>query len=310
MKAKLLAFISAAILSSIPAFPAELPPRIDKTRFAAYVRYAEAFTPDVKIEVGDPVPSAYQGYFRILVRLSLKEQVADRVYYVTSDGQHFISGQIWDINKNPFADTLERLPTQGPDFGPAKAPVTIVVFSDFQCPYCKAMAETMRENVPRFYPNDVKVIFLDFPLNSHRWARAAAEAAHCLGEQKRTAFWVFHDWIFAHQKEVTDTKQPEESIELQAAEIARQQGIQEAAVYHCIETHSAADAVNSSVRLGRELGVTETPTLFVNGRVIPGAVSWETLDTLIKMELNRPKEIAGPKSENCCEVTIPRWVPQ
>jgi len=310
MKAKLLAFVIASIIGSSPVVAAEVPPKIDKTRFAAYVRYAEAFTPDVKIEVGDPVPSAYEGYFRVLVRLSLREQVADRVYYVSSDGKHFVNGQIWDINKNPFADMLERLPTQGPHFGPENARVTIVVFSDFECPYCKAMAETMRENIPRFYPNDVRVIFLDFPLSSHRWARAAAEAAHCLGEQKATAFWAFHDWIFAHQQEVTDAKQPEGSIELQAAEIARQQGIDEAAVHHCVETHSAADAVNSSVRLGRELGITQTPTLFVNGRMISGAVSWETLDTLIKMEFNRPKEIAGPEKENCCEVTIPRLVPK
>ncbi|MGH9582931.1 MAG: DsbA family protein, partial [Bryobacteraceae bacterium] len=186
----------------------------------------------------------------------------------------------------------------------------IVLFSDFECPYCRALAQTIRDNVPKYYPNDVRVIFVDFPLVKHQWAEAAAEAGRCLSEEKPAAFWAFHDWIFAHQQEVTNASPPEKLIDSQAGEIAKQQGADEAKVKYCIETHAAAVAVHSNVQIGRELGISQTPTFFVDGRMVAGSVDWATLDTLIKMELNRPKEIPGPAYGTCCEVTIPRFVPK
>jgi protein-disulfide isomerase len=307
---RLLAAALIAIHSLAAAAPGNAPPKIDKTKFAAYVRYAEAFTPEVNIMVDDPVPSAYQGYYRVIVHVSLGPQTMDRIYYVTADGQHFINGQVWDISKDPFLDTLKRLPESGPEFGPADAKVTIVLFSDFECPYCRALAQTIRENVPKYYPNDVRVIFVNFPLVTHMWARAAAETGYCLWEEKPGAFWAYHDWIFAHQQQVTDAKPPEKTIASEAVEMAKQQGADAAKMNHCIETHAAAETVNSNVRLGQELGITQTPTFFVDGRMVAGSVDWATLDTLIKMELNRPKEIPGPPEEKCCEVVIPRLIPK
>jgi protein-disulfide isomerase len=289
---------------------AQQAPKIDKAKFAAYVRYAEAFTPNVNVTVDDPVPSVFPGYFRVIVHVTLGPQVLDRTYYVTPDGRHFINGQIWDINDNPFLDTLVRLPKTGPSFGPEDAKVRIVLFSDFECPYCRALAQTIRDNVPKYYPNNVRVIFVDFPLYKHKWARAAAEAAHCVWETSPGAFWPYHDWLFAHQQEITDAASAEKLLESEAVEVAKQHGGDAATISHCIETHAAAAAVNSNVQLGQELGITQTPTFFVNGRMVAGSVDWTTLDTLIKMELNRPKDIPGPPGGSCCEVTIPRVVPK
>ncbi|MGH9582045.1 MAG: disulfide isomerase DsbC N-terminal domain-containing protein, partial [Bryobacteraceae bacterium] len=125
MAIRVLTMALLAVAWTAAAAPASAAaPKIDKTKFAAYVRYAEAFTPGVNITVDDPVPSAYPGYYRVIVHVSLGKQTMDRVYYATPDGQHFINGQIWDIGKNPFLDTLERLPKSGPSFGPADAKVT------------------------------------------------------------------------------------------------------------------------------------------------------------------------------------------
>lgn len=304
---------AAALLvlgSLASAAPGNAPPAIDKAKLATYVRYAEAFTPAVKIVVDDPVPSAYPGYDRVIVHVSLGAQTIDRIYYVTPDGQHFINGAIWDLGRNPFLDTLDRLPKAGPSFGPADAKVTIVLFSDFECPFCRALAQTIRENVPKYYPHDVRVVFENFPLVKHPWAEAAAEAGDCLSEQKTAAFWAYHDWIFAHQQQVTESNPPQKAIDSEAAEIAKQQGADPAKVASCIETHAAAEAVHKSVRLGQELGISQTPTFFVDGRMVAGSVDWNTLKTLIEMELNRPKGIPGPPEKNCCEVTIPRVVPK
>lgn len=315
MKYRIIAAVLLALGSLAQATPGNSPPKIDKAKLATYVRYSEAFTPAVNITVDDPVPSAYPGYYRVIVHVSLGQQTIDRVYYVTLDGQHFINGVIWDLNENPFLDTLQQLPETGPSFGPADAKVTIVLFSDFECPFCRALAQTIRENVPKYYPHDVRVIFENFPLIKHPWAKAAAEAGYCLSEQKTSAFWAYHDWIFAHQQQVTASSPPEKLIDSQAAEIAKQQGADPTKVSDCIETPAAALAVNRSMQLGQELGISQTPTFFVDGRMVAGSVDWATLNTLIQMELHRPAGIPGPKEKtpagkNCCEVTIPRAVPQ
>jgi protein-disulfide isomerase len=290
---------------------AAVAPKIDKAKLATYVRYAEAFTPTVQIAVDNPVPSAYPGYYRVIVHMTLGKQKLDRTYY-TRDGEHFINGVVWDLNKNPFLDTLVRLPENGPSFGPANAKVTIVVFSDLECPFCRALAQTIRKNVPKYYPHDVRVIFENFPLVKHTWAHTAAEAGYCLSEQKPAAFWAYHDWIFAHQQEVTDAKPPKDLIRSQVEAIAKQQGANPEKLRQCIETNAAAAGVDREVRLGRQLGIAQTPTFFVDGRMVAGSVDWATLDTLIKMELNRPAGVPGPpgkKADNeCCEVTIPRVV--
>lgn len=291
------AFTALAVSSAAQSAP----PKLDKQKLQVYLRYAEGFTNGVQIALDDPTPSAFEGYYRIVAHLTMGAQKADRVYYVTPDGQHLIAGSLWDVSKSPFADTLAHLPTNGPSFGPANAKVNIVVFSDFECPYCREFAKTIRDNLPKKYPNDVRVIFEDFPIDSiHKWARAAAEAAHCVATQKPEAFWAFHDWMFEHQQEVNPA-----NVREKALDIGKSQNLDLTKLGSCIDTHATAAQVERNVELGRALQIQQTPTVFVNGRTIPGAVSWSALDTVIQMELNRPKDIPGPSAEKCCEVTVP-----
>ena len=293
----------AAALSALAVSSAaqSAPPKLDKQKLQVYLRYAEGFTSGVQIALDDPTPSAFKGYYRVVAHLTMGPQKADRVYYVTSDGQHLIAGNLWEMDKTPFADTLAHLPADGPSFGPASAKVNMVVFSDFECPYCREFAKTIRDNLPKKYPNDVRVIFEDFPIDSiHKWARAAAEAAHCVANQKPDAFWAFHDWMFEHQQEVNPA-----NVREKALDIAKSQNLDLTKLGSCIDTHATAAKVERNIELGQALQIQQTPTVFVNGRTIPGAVSWSSLDTVIQMELNRPKDIPGPTAEKCCEVTVP-----
>ncbi|MBV9760251.1 MAG: thioredoxin domain-containing protein [Acidobacteriaceae bacterium] len=293
---------AVALLLSSALAGADAPvSKLDKAKLEAYIRYAEAFTQDVQFSIDDPVPSAYKGYFRVVAHLTKGPNRLDRVYYVAPDGQHFFSGAIWDLNESPFEDTLEHLPTDGPSFGPANAKVTIVVFSDFECPYCRQMAKTLRDNIPQKFPNEVRVIFEDFPIDSlHPWSRAAAEDSHCIANQKIPAFWAFHDWIFEHQQEVSQT-----NLRDKALEFAKQNGLDTATVANCMDSHATAAAVERSVRAGQGLQIEQTPTLFVNGRSIGGAIAWDALQSLIDLELKRPARVPGPPVEKCCEAPIP-----
>ena len=299
---RICAFTALAALSTCAALAAAdgPPPKVDKPKLEAYIRYAEGFTSDVQFSIDDPIPSAYKGYFRVVAHLTKGGNRLDRVYYVTPDGQHFLNGTIWDLNDSPFLDTLEHLPTDGPAFGPANAKVTIVVFSDFECPYCRQLAKTLRDNIPQKFPNDVRVIFKDYPIDSiHPWAHAAAEASHCVADQKNTAFWAFHDWIFDHQQEVNQANLREKTLDF-----AKENGLDTAKLANCIDTHATAAIVEQSLRAGQALQIEQTPTLFIDGRTVGGAISWEQLQSLIDLELKRPANVPGPPVEKCCEVPI------
>ncbi len=298
-----LAIFASALVRAASAAEAE-PPKLDKPRLEAYLRYAEGFSPGVKFVIDDPMPSPFKGYYRLVVHLSTAQSKLDRVYYVTPDGPDIISGSLWNLTDNPFLDTLEHLPTNGPSFGPANAKVTLVIFSDFECPYCRSFAKTIRDNLPQKHPNDVRVIFKDFPIQSiHPWAFTAAEAAHCIAAQKPNAFWTFHDWIFQHQQEVNPGNARDKALAF-----AKDQGIDPAKVQSCLDTHAMAAEVNEGIKAGELLQIQQTPTSFANGRQLSGAVEWKTLDEVIQIELNRPNTVPGPPTEKCCETTIPTVV--
>jgi protein-disulfide isomerase len=295
-------FAALAALSLCTALGAvdAAPPKLDKTKLEAYIRYAEGFTSDVQFSIDDPIPSAYKGYFRVVAHLTKGGNRLDRVYYLAPDGQRFVNGSIWDLNESPFLDKLEHLPTDGPAFGPADAKVTLVVFSDFECPYCRQLAKTLRDNIPQKFPNNVRVIYKDFPIDSiHPWAHAAAEAAHCIADEKIPAFWAFHDWIFEHQQELNPA-----NLRGKTLDFAKQNELDTAKLASCIDTHASAAAVDQSLKAGQGLQIEQTPTLFINGRTVGGAISWDQLQSLIDLELKRPAGVPGPPVEKCCEVPV------
>jgi glutaredoxin len=259
-------------------------PVVDKQKLADYLRYAEGFTSSVQIAVGDPEPSALDGFYRLVVHLRVGETKQDKVYHLTADGKHLVGDPVWDLSENPFLETAPLIPADGPSFGPPGAKITLVVFNDFQCPYCREFARTLRENLPQKYPHDVRVIFKDFPIASiHPWARPAAEAAHCLSDGKPEIFWLFHDWIFEHQGEIDPGNLREKVLSF-----AKEHALDPAKVGTCLDIHGTAPEVEASLKQGRALEIEQTPTFFLNGRKVPGALPWKSLDTLIQMELNRP----------------------
>ena len=266
-------------------------PNIDKTKLETYLRYAEGFQSNVHFKFDDPVASGLPDFYRLSVHLTTDSGAKlDRVYFITPDGQHIVNGSIWDLNKSPFAETLGHLPSTGYSFGPADAKVQLVIFSDFQCPYCKEFAKTIRDNIPKTYPKDVRVTFEDFPLEAiHPWARAAAEASHCVGDQNPDAFWAFHDWIFAHATEVKPDNLKEKILAW-----AKDQNLDTAKLQTCMDTHADAPAVKLAETAAKGLQVEQTPTAFANGRLIPGALPWASLQSVIELELKRPPTFASP----------------
>jgi protein-disulfide isomerase len=161
----------------------------------------------------------------------------------------------------------------GPSRGPGDAAVTIVEFSDFQCPYCRQQAVTLRRVLDE-YPRDVRLVFLDFPLSAHPDARNAARAAGCAGEQGQ--FWAMHDTLFLHQEALA----PDD-----LSRYAQKIGIDGPKFQACMKSDRGTTGIDETVHLGEEVGVDGTPALFVNGRPLTGAISYAELKHTIDEEL-------------------------
>ena len=137
-------------------------------------------------------------------------------------------------------------------------------------------------------------MFEDFPLEAiHPWARAAAEASHCIGDQNAgpnaDVFWEFHDWIFGHATEIKP-----DNLKAKILAWAAEKKLDTGKLQSCMDTHAEAALVSQSERRGRELMVQQTPTAFANGREIPSALPWKDLDAVIQIELKRANEMASP----------------
>lgn len=174
--------------------------------------------------------------------------------------------------------SIEGLPYRGnPD-----APVTIIEFSDFQCPYCSRGADTM-EQILEKYPNDVKFVFKHFPLDFHKWAKPASIAAYCAGQQDNEAFWTLHDMYFEKQKELTPANVVSKSRESLAGSDVDMELWADCAENTGTEAYQAASAaVDSDMKFGQKMGVSGTPGFFVNGTFLSGAQPISKFEPLIQ----------------------------
>ena len=161
--------------------------------------------------------------------------------------------------------------------GLAGAPITIVEYSDYQCPFCARVNPTL-DRIMQSYGDKVKIVFKDFPLPNHAEAPKAAEAAHCAGEQGK--YWQLHDRLFANQQalQVSQIKQYATALELDMN-----------AFNQCLDSGKHASRVAENVKAGEALGVQSTPTLYVNGRPVVGAQPFEFFKAIIEEELSRSR---------------------
>ncbi|PWT98370.1 MAG: hypothetical protein C5B51_29460 [Terriglobia bacterium] len=267
----------------VPARWAIAQPKLDKAALERYLRHVELFRGQVNFKIDDPKSSkALPGFSEVTVHLTFDGGGRDYLYYVSADGQTIVKGDVYRMNQSPFQANLEKLTTdKQPSFGPANAPVTIVEFGDLQCPDCKMEAPVLHQEVPKAFPDRVRVIFKDYPLDSiHPWARAAAIAGRCVYRQDPQAFWKFYDWDYENQEEIST-----ENLKSKVMGWAGQNGIDTLQLSRCIDTKASESEVNRSVAEGRALGITGTPTLFINGRKI-GGLRWQDLQFVINLELD------------------------
>jgi len=255
---------------------------IQKT-IEAYLRHLYAFGADVQVAVSVPKETPIPGLLETTVNVKIGENTENAKFYVSKDGKYLVRGDVSELARDPLAENRALIQLKdAPSLGDPKAPVTLVEFSDFECPVCRSLHDALRGLLPN-YPQ-VRVVFKDFPLETvHPWARTAALAGRCAYQQDPAAFWKMYDSIYDNQEVISA-----ENAWVKMGDYASQAGLNTDTFRACLASPEAAAAVDASRTNGQQLEVNSTPTIFVNGRRIVGA-DGHTLEQYIQYELAQQK---------------------
>jgi protein-disulfide isomerase len=230
-------------------------------------------------------PSEAAGLAEVTVIITSPQGSNANKLFVTADGKHAISGDILPFGAKPFDDARAKLEkgVNGAAKGPAKAPVTIVEFSDMQCPHCKTAAPNIDQLLAQ--EPDVHFVFQNFPLPVHNWAEKAAGYVDCVGRASNDAVWKFIQKTFEEQSNITEANADEK-----LKTIATDSGVKGDEIAACAAKPDTKARIVASVALGKSVGVTGTPTVFINGRALSGATPVDLLKKVVEFQANQGKE--------------------
>jgi protein-disulfide isomerase len=220
---------------------------------------------------------------------NINDQVKERIYSYMKEQkkEDLVSAYVAKLTKNDPVEVYFKKPKSNiqveigdsPWTGGENAKVTVVEFSDFQCPFCGRAAKTVNE-VRKKYGNKIKLVFKQFPLPMHHDAEPAAQASMCVFEQGHDKFWKFGDLAFSNQEKLSADD---------LAKYAKSSGADEKKFKECFDAKKYADYVKKDQAYGEKLGVRSTPTFFINGQLLSGALPLDSFSEVIDDELATAK---------------------
>jgi len=242
----------------------------------AFMKQMLGYQEGVSWKVAEIKPSEAEGLTEVDIVISTAQGSQSQRLYVTADGKHAMSGEIIPFGARPFEGDRQKLAkaATGPSRGPANAPVTIVEFSDLQCPHCKEEQPVIDKLLAE--DANARLVFQHFPLPSHNWAAKAAAFADCVGQASGDAFWKFIEAVYTAQHDLTAANADEKLTGM-----ADGAGVKGADMAACAARPETASRVERSVALGKSVDVNSTPTLFINGRRLPGGVPYEVVKKIV-----------------------------
>lgn len=275
---------------------------VDKAKLAEHIHKAYSTPAELKLSVGDFVPSAVPGWLSGTLEVAGGPQKQSQPILLSEDGRWYLLGALVelkpshvpgltavpegqglpplhilpggkhavmavpkDISEDPDAAVLAKLKLKDAVFtGPADAPLTLVEFSDLQCPHCKRSQDILDSELPKAGLK-VKRVFKHYPLDTHPWALPAALASVCVDRLKPAASAKYRDRFFDAQETITL-----ESVRAKAFDFAKADGVPADAFKKCLDAPETKAAVDAMRAEGDAAGVSGTPALFVNGRRVRG----------------------------------------
>ncbi|HTW87783.1 MAG TPA: thioredoxin domain-containing protein [Candidatus Binataceae bacterium] len=234
------------------------------------------------INLGMPTPSPFPGLFHRTLTVTTPRGPLKADLFTNASGDKVIIGQYLDIHSDPWGriDTEKLRLTDRATLGPDDAPVTIVEFADFECPFCARAFTEIEPLVENRYKGKVRLIFKNFPLSMHPWARPAAIAAECIRRQNPADFWEFAQIIYTSQAQIDSS-----NLRSRVDAYAKAAKLDSAALNACMMGKSADEVVNQDQRDGMIAHVQSTPTFLINGIPVAGLPEEKSFEFVIKSQL-------------------------
>lgn len=251
-----------------------------------YVRERFNIPDDIKLTVGPFKDSGFADFYETSLTLDDGKQPRTQKFYVSKDERYLVEGNIFTLGADPRREVTRAISLQDqPSQGPADAPVTIVEYSDLQCPMCSHMHEMLEKDVVPKYGNKIRVVFKDYPLPSiHDWALTGAIASQCAYQIAPEDFVAFRSLVFQNQTTLTGENAREMLLHLGA-----QAGIDNLKLASCVDSKTTLPRIEANGREGEALGIASVPTFFVNGRVVVGAPALSALYKILDEALQAKK---------------------
>ena len=221
----------------------------------------------LQLSVGPLRSSPYATFNETQVTAGDGKKKQSQSFYVSKNGHVLVVGQIFILTVDPRREALRTIVTQNqPSVGPANAPVTMIEYADLQCPSCAHFHEFIEKELLPKYGDKLRVIFKEYPLPIHDWSSEAAIANECAYQIDPSAFVNYRTLIFARQSSITVA-----NVRDLMLQYGQEAGIDRLRLAACIDSKASLPRVEAGRREGDKLGVAQTPTSFVNGRIVVGA---------------------------------------
>lgn len=252
-------------------------------QIADYVRKAFNIPPSMGVNVKQTETSTVSGLRQIQIELTSPNGNQTQDAWLTPDN-HLLVGRLLDLSIDPYQKNMEKIKLEdAPTTGASDAKVTIVEYSDFQCPYCGAAYKTIDQLLQQ-YQGKVKLVYKHLPLSIHNWAEDAAVASACAYQQKPEAFWKVYNYLFVNQASITKATLTDKILLA-----TKDTGVNEEDLKKCITTRSTLPLVQANETEAGNLGLNSTPSFMINGHPVVGALELAQYKQIIDDALKTAK---------------------
>ncbi|MBI3300363.1 MAG: DsbA family protein [Elusimicrobia bacterium] len=254
----------------------------DKDAMAEHMRETYNIPAIIDIAFSTPAAAGVPGFKQAQVTFTHGQNVSQENLWVSDDGRHYLMGAFKDLKVQPDNDRLAKMDlANSASRGPKDAPVVIVQYTDFQCPFCQRGFELMREQVMKEYAGKVRWIYKALPLTSiHPWAEPAAVAVECAKLQGQDKFWAMHDRLFESQREISLA-----NVDEKASLFMKEAKGDVKKFETCFESKKTLPNVNKDALEAEAMGINGTPAFIVNGHQAAGGANYPEIKRLIEESL-------------------------
>ena len=286
----------SATTSSTPNASSDLTEVIER-----HVRAQYQLPPDVKVTLGPLRASEFPNYDALTVTFSSATKKQDFEFLLAHDHKTLLRMTKLDLSVDPYAEIMKKIDVSGrPTRGNKDAKVTVVNYDDFECPFCARMHSTLFPGLFKEYGDRVLFIYKDFPLEEiHPWAVHAAIDANCLAAQNNDAYWDYADYLHGNQSVVSDAKGRDgqnSELDKLATLQGQKHNLDVPKLQACVKLQDEK-AVRASMHEADTIGVEATPTMYVNGRKLDGAVPEDEVRFALDQAL-KDAGLAPPEHKN------------